>query len=150
MLSDEELARIRAQYDKPRRQQLESKWGFTGLIGELSRSGDPLFNGIGAMAHGYSVASHIAHMDCIGVGMPMERDLRPSERKETVHLTHEGRLISDLLVFLFLRLWVGYRFVGADATVLKGAWAKIEAVTAQFGETRSKWMNIEYPAAGAG
>lgn len=113
LLPHAEVAEISARNEKASRRDLERRWGFTGLIGELSRSGDPYFHGLSALAHGYSMASHVQHGDIVGASIALERDLRSVERRDTIHLAHEGRLLSDLLHFLFLRLAVGYRFVAA-------------------------------------
>lgn len=145
LLSDEELAELSATYDRVHRRELENRWGFTGLVGELSRSGDALFRNLGGMAHTYSMASHIHHMDMVGASIPLERDLRSDDRRETIHAVHEGRLISDVLIFLYLRLCVGYRFVGADMAPLAEAKAAIEVVGAQFDAAHSTWMDVEYP-----
>jgi hypothetical protein len=146
LLSDEELADIRTRYDKTTRSRLEARWGFTGLIGELSRSGDSLFRGFGAAAHGYSIASHVAHVDYAGASIPMDRDMRSSERKETIHLAHEGRLISDLLIYLLWRLTIGYRFVGADMEPVTGAWSTIQALSEKFKKAYGEWLDVEYSA----
>jgi len=145
LLSDEELSELRSTYDRVHRRELENRWGFTGLVGELSRSGDPLFRNLGGLAHTYSMASHIHHMDMVGASIPLDRDMRSAERRETIHSAHEGRLISDVLIFLYLRLCVGYRFVGADMAPLAEAKAAIDAVGAEFDTVRSTWMDVEYP-----
>lgn len=147
LLSENELAEVGATYDRVHRRELENRWGFTGMVGELSRSGDPLFRSLGGMAHTYSMASHIHHMDMVGASLPLDRDLRSDDRRETIHSAHEGRLISDVLVFLYLRLCVGYRFVGADMAPLAEAKAAIDALAAQCDVAHSTWMDIEYPVA---
>jgi len=120
LLSDSQVAELSARNDKVARRNLETRWGFTGLIGELSRSGDPYFKGLGALAHGYSMASHVQHADMVGASIALERDFRSVERRDSIHFAHEARLLSDLLEFFLLRLAVGYRFVGADASQLVG------------------------------
>lgn len=106
VLPDSEVAEISARNSKVARRELETRWGFTGLIGELSRCEDPYFKGLGALAHSYSMASHVQHADVIGASIALERDRRSTERREAIHLAHEGRLLSDLLELLFLRLAV--------------------------------------------
>jgi hypothetical protein len=145
LLPDAELAELRATYDRVHRRELENRWGFTGLVSELSRSGDPFFRGLGSMAHGYSMASHVHHMDMVGASIPLERDQRSAERRETIHMAHEAHLVSDLLVFLFIRLSVGYRFIGTDLAPLKEAWSKIQALNDKLGIAHSTWMGVEYP-----
>jgi hypothetical protein len=145
LLPDDELSRLSATYDRVHRRELETRWGFTGLVGELSRSGDPLFRDLGGMAHNYSMASHIHHMDMVGASIPLDRDRRSSERRESIHAAHEGRLISDILTFLYLRLGVGYRFVGADTAPLAEARSTIKSLNEKFDVAYSTWMDVEYP-----
>lgn len=147
LLADDELAELSATYDRVHRREVENRWGFTGLVGELSRSGDPLFRDLGAMAHNYSMASHIHHMDMVGASVPLDRDRRSPERREAIHLAHEGRLVSDILAFLYLRLGVGYRFVGADTAPLAEAQSTIRALNDKFAIAHSTWMDVEYPPA---
>jgi hypothetical protein len=144
LLSAEERTEFSARYDKPSRSKLERRWGFTGLLRELVRSGDPLFEGAMATAHAYSMASHVQHVDAIGASIPLERDARTDERRETIHLAHETRLISDVLAFMFLRLAVGYRFVGADVSPLADAKAIIDEAQSWHSEASAAWMSVEY------
>ncbi|MGY4298834.1 hypothetical protein ACVWXN_006929 [Bradyrhizobium sp. i1.4.4] len=145
LLPDSKLAELSARYDKAARRSLETRWGFAGLIGELSRSGDPYFGGLGALAHGYSMASHVQHADIVGVSIALERDRRSDERREAVHLAHEARLLSDLLEFLFLRLAVGYRFVAADKSHLAEVRAVMDEARAPFRKAAEDWFRVEYP-----
>ncbi|MFC0304018.1 DUF5677 domain-containing protein [Rhizorhabdus histidinilytica] len=144
LLDDDELVELRATYDRVHRRELENRWGFTGLVSELSRSGDRLFRGLGAVAHTYSIASHVHHMDMVGASLPLDRDRRSAERREAIHQTHEARVISDLLNFMLLRLSVGYRFLGISLATLLPAKAKIDALHAKFEPAWSSWLNIEY------
>lgn len=146
LLPDSEVAELSARNDKVARRDLETRWGFTGLIGELSRSGDSYFEGLGALAHSYSMASHVQHVDMIGASIALERDRRPVERRDAIHLAHEGRLLSDLLYFLFLRLAVGYRFVAADMSQLVEVKSAIDEARAPFRQAAEQWLQIEYPA----
>lgn len=146
LLSDGEVAELSARNDKVMRRNLETRWGFTGLVGELSRSGDPYFNGLGALAHGYSIASHVQHADMVGASIALDRDRRSVARRDSIHLAHEGRLLSDLLDFLFLRMGVGYRFVAADMSQLVAVKAAIEESRAPFRQAAEDWLRIEYPA----
>jgi hypothetical protein len=144
LLSDRELAALSARHKKAARRALETRWGFTGLVSELSGSNDPLFNGLGALVHGYSIASHIQHADIVGTSIALERDLRSTERRDSLHLAHEARLLSDLLNFFLLRLAVGYRFVGADMSQLSRVKIIADKAKEPFGEAAEDWFQIEY------
>jgi hypothetical protein len=144
LLSADEFAELSGRDNKVVRRNLERRWGFTGLIGELSRSADTYFKGLGALAHSYSMASHIQHADIVGASIALERDRRSANRRDAIHLAHEGRLLSDLLDFLFLRLAIGYRFVGANMSQLAGVRVVIDQARAPFREAAEHWLRIEY------
>ncbi|WP_208451552.1 hypothetical protein, partial [Burkholderia gladioli] len=143
-MPDEQLAELRDRYPKQERNALEQKWGFTGLIQSLSTSGDPAFSGFRGLAHGYSVSSHIAHADYIGASIPMDRDFRHAERSKGAHLTHLARLLSDSCTCLYLRLVVGYRFVGEDLQPISEAGRRMDELCAPFGPIYQEWLNREY------
>ena len=42
---------LSARYGKATRKRSETKWGFTGLISELSRSGEPCSEGLDGLVH---------------------------------------------------------------------------------------------------
>jgi hypothetical protein len=71
LLPELERAAFARRYPKAVRRALETKWGFAGMLSELSRSGDPALRGFAGLAHGYSMASHVAHADHIGTSVPM-------------------------------------------------------------------------------
>lgn len=144
LLADSEFTALSQKYGKADRNELATRWGFTGLIGELSRSADPYFSGLGALAHGYAMASHVQHVDFVGASIALERDHRSKDRRDSVQLAHTGRLISDLLDFFFLRLATGYRFTGADREKLTHAWSEIAKARQPFKDATSDWMDIEY------
>lgn len=144
LLSDAEQARIAACYNKPTRRRLDGEWSFTGLLRGLANSNDLRFVGISAMAHGYSIASHLQHADFAGTSLPLERDFRSPERRESIHLAHLARLISDVFTCFILRLAAANRYVGADPTLVANAAERIEAHQRPFRSSYEVWMDIEY------
>lgn len=146
LLSDLDFAALSQKYGKADRNELMRRWGFTGLVGELSRSADPYFHGLGALAHSYAMASHVQHVDFVGASMPLERDHRSEDRRDSANLAHSGRLISDILDFFFLRLATGYRFTGSDAARIREAWSAIQQAREPFKDACAQWMDIEYAA----
>src|SRR5258705_1346206 len=141
LLSDRDVQDVRERFNRVRRRELETRWGFTGLVSELSGSGDILFRDIGATAHAYSMASHIHHADMVGASIPLDRDRRSAARREQIHLAHEVRLICDILAFLYLRLAVGYRFIGADTAPLAEAEAAVKTAREWRDEAYRAWMD---------
>ncbi|MCA0249009.1 MAG: DUF5677 domain-containing protein [Proteobacteria bacterium] len=145
LLDDAARDRISSAYDQSRRRSLEARWGFAGLLAELTRSGDPDFVRFAGFAHSYSLASHIQHADYVGISLPWDRESRSVEQRDTLQLAHAGRLISDVFTFLELRLKIGYRFVEADTGPLVEQWAKVKGLKADFQNAYANWMSVEYP-----
>lgn len=144
LIPQEELDRMNKEYDKSYKRSLETRWGFTGLISFLSSSDDPLFKGFNALSHGYSIASHIMHADYLGVSIPMERGTREEDRRDSAHFAHLTRLISDAFTWMRLRLFVGYRFAGADLSVIDEAFKKINFHLDSMKNIYDDWIKMEY------
>lgn len=144
LLSDAEQTDIRVRYGKSVRRALDMQWGFTGLVRTLMLSADAGFSGVAGLAHGYSIASHIQHADSAGTSMPLDRELRSADRRDSIHLAHLGRLISDVFACLHLRLAVGYRYVVRDPTPVAAAAEKMKMLQAGFGTPYKDWMDAEY------
>ncbi|MBS0539402.1 MAG: hypothetical protein JSR47_11630 [Proteobacteria bacterium] len=128
LLKCEEFDKISREYPQAARRALDSRWGFTGLMSELNRSGDKAFSGSNGLAHGYSIASHVQHADYVGTSLPMDRDLRSNERRNSIQLAHAARLISDTFSYMWLRLAVAYRFLAHDTASLVQAQATTESL----------------------
>jgi hypothetical protein len=144
VLSDEQLDELRTRYDRNKRRELEQRWSFSGLIEILQGSGDPLFLGVSGLSHRYSVGSHILHADTVGTSIPLERDYRPPERRDTLHLAHCRRLIADALGSFVLRLSVAYRFVGADLAPVVDTIERIRKFETCFEGVYDNWIETEY------
>jgi hypothetical protein len=145
LLDPAELAKLQARLPKPVRAAVEGRWGFTGMIGALHRSNDPLFEGVLGMAHNYSMASHIMHADPIGTMMPLERDRRSPTARDASHAVHLARIIVDAVSCHRLRLKVAYRFVGMDPKGLSRADDLLESVGRRHDEAYRKFLAVEYP-----
>lgn len=144
LLTATELSDIESRFDKKTRSSLDTKWGFSGLIGHLSRSGDPAFSNASGFLHSYSMSSHMMHADYTGVSIALERDLRSPERQQTAHLSHLVGLLSSQVQYLYMRLMIGYRFTEHPLDDLVSAKAKIQALEDTFGAVYEDWLNCEY------
>jgi len=144
VMPEQQLMELRSRYTKQERSALEQKWGFTGLIQALSTSSDPAFSGLRGFAYGYSVSSHIAHADYTGVSIPLDRDAKIAARRNTAHLTHLIRLLSDACTYLYLRLLIGYRYVGEDLQTIFEARKRMDELRASFGPIYQEWLDAEY------
>jgi len=144
LLSPDELTDIESRFDKYARRSLETKWCFSGLLRHLARSGDPAFSNISCFSHGYSMSSHLMHADSIGTSIALERDFRSYERRQKLHLSHLAGLLSSQVQYIYMRLKIGYRFVGHPPDDLLGAEVKIRALENKFGMAYEEWLNCEY------
>lgn len=144
LLTEGQRHEIVQDYPQAHRRALDSRWGFTGLISELSRSGDNPFRGFGGFAHGYSLASHIHHADYVGTSLAADRDRRTPERRNSIQLAHAARLVADCFSYLRLRLITGYRFIGEDPKPLAKAWEKVDQLYQEFDAAHEAWMTAEY------
>lgn len=144
LLSSGEIANIEQRFGKALRRALDTKWGFSGLIGELSRSSDQMFSNISALSHGYSMSSHILHADYMGVAIALERDTRPEQRRDLIHFSHLSRLLIGQLAYLHMRLMVGYRFIDHPPEALTEVEKKIRTLEDSFGDAHDKWLDYEY------
>lgn len=145
LLTQDQRFEITRDYPKAQRRALDSRWGFTGLIGELSRSGDNPFRSFAGFAHGYSLASHIHHADYVGTSLPADRDRRTPERRNSIQLAHAARLVTDCFSYLRLRLLTGYRFISENPKPLEKAWEKVDQLYQEFDAAHDAWMTAEYP-----
>lgn len=146
VLDDGEFQRIRGRYDKAQQRELEGRWGFTTLLNGLSKRRGAAFKELSGLAWSYSLMSHLQHADYIGVRLPMDRDTRSDDRRDSIHLAHHARLLNDALTAQLNRLTVGYMFVGADLGPIAAALEKVDGVRKSFGGAYERWMDIEYAA----
>lgn len=146
LLPEPERADLSGRYPKAVRRALETKWGFAGMLGELSRSGDPALRGFAGLAHGYSMASHVAHADHIGTSVPMEIERRPPDRRDVVLQAHGTRLMSDVMSCLEMRLLFGCRFTHRPMEPVAEALRSMNELRDRFGLAEEAWLSKEYPA----
>jgi hypothetical protein len=103
VISQDEEERLRSKWTKAVRTQMEQKWSFTGIVNYLSKKyqGNPM-ESIDFVTHTYRMASHIAHGDEIGINLIRERNSRPEEERNAVHIAHYLRLLSDCFHYSLL------------------------------------------------
>jgi hypothetical protein len=147
LLPNDEHASISTRFNAGRRRELDMIWGAAGLMRSLTHSGDKQFTGFTGLAHGYAIASHIQHADFIGTSLPMDRDTRSADRRDSIHLAHLARLISDTFAFFLMRLIASYRYVGHDSAPIRSAIEKIRSLEEDFGTPYRNWVQAEYGTA---
>tara|TARA_A100000171_G_scaffold25970_1_gene24267 strand:+ start:8452 stop:9315 length:864 start_codon:yes stop_codon:yes gene_type:complete len=144
VLPNEKREELASRYPKTYRRQMDMKWGYGGMLNSLSNSADTLFANFTGLSYGYSVASHIHHVDFIGISIPLDRDWRSPERRNAIHLAHLARLISDCFACFQIRLFSGYRFVEGDRSKVEYAITRINHLLTEFESAQEDWVDMEY------
>lgn len=103
LLSASELDRIQTTYPSKLRAQLEQKWSFANMVEDISKSGFPGIDAYTSMLFGYSMSSHLIHMDGLGLGMIIDREQREPLRLEATNCAHAARLFSGQVHLAVLR-----------------------------------------------
>lgn len=144
VLPDAEREELRVRYDKTARRTMDIRWGYMGMLDSLSRSGDPLYRKFSGLSYSYAMASHIQHADCVGVLVAMDRDLRSQRRRDSAHMAHLARLISDCFTCFILRIGAAYRFANCDPSPIAEINKKIEQFDTDMKLAQERWLEIEY------
>jgi hypothetical protein len=144
LLSDEDLTDLRAAYPRRMRSDIERRWGFTALVEAVAKQGGAIGPMARALLHGYSVASDLQHMSHIGTELPLERDMRPDDRRHAIELAHAAKLISDCYHFTVFRVIVILRFLGRSFGELSQVKAKYEPLMDELKRLEKDWEALEY------
>ncbi len=145
LLTEDELASLRAKYPDHVRRDLDRRWGFTGLIAELRKSKVAVERYLPGLLHNYAISSHILHADCQGVSIVLERERRETERRDAIHLAHAARLLSDVMSFTAIRVVWAYRFVDADPSEVMKLYEDSAEFREELEAAYESWIEIEYP-----
>jgi len=144
VLSEEEVEEIRATYPREVRRDIERRWGFTALVDAISRPGGAFGPTGRLLFHEYSAASHLHHMSYEGTEMPLERDHRPKERRESIELAHAAKLIDGCFRFTQLRALAIYRLLALDTEPLADIEARHGTLLSELDEASRNWERVEY------
>ena len=105
LLSEDELARIQAEYSNKSRHEFADRWSFREMCEQLGRGGERFYDELAHATFGYTLNSHVLHRDAIGIGLLWDRVQRADEERAALELAHAARLISDTLSFTVARLY---------------------------------------------
>lgn len=96
VLNDEDEKKLRAKWNKTKRQKLEQKWSFSEMISSLMKNYKGAQAGMFVgLAHCYRMASHVSHGDETGILIIRERNSRSEEQQDIANFAHYIRLMSD-------------------------------------------------------
>jgi hypothetical protein len=104
IMDDDDVALVRQNHNRQKRQELEEAWSFSGICRSFSKSSNEGLRKLVYLAHGYGMSSHLLHKDGDGVGIVWDRYRRDPEEQAAVRLAHAGRIVSDICAFSRLRL----------------------------------------------
>jgi len=88
------------------------------------------------------MASHLHHVDAVGIGIVDEREHRPEPAKTSVTLAHVARIISDCNVYSFMRLITAYLCAGEDTKCVHDVWDRHEDRFRDLAGAQEEWENI--------
>jgi hypothetical protein len=143
ILTEEKLAEFASKYPRQERRRIQAAWGFTGIVEQMVRNGEGLGELAAGLLHGYAMASHVAHADYLGIGMVMEREHRPENRRIATHEAHAARVISDQLWYCAFRLIAAYRFIEKPRTEILDLMTNESELSEILKNTQADWYRVE-------
>jgi hypothetical protein len=146
LLTDEQVAKLRAGTSKKERAALEQKWSFLEMAKSFAKCGDPALGRLIHLAHGYGMSSHLIHKDGDGIGMVWERNARPVERRQAVKIGHSARVAYDSTAFAKLRLHLLLRHCGRDTRLIKSIEDRYEKLFLKLDTAHEHSTSVEYGA----
>lgn len=150
LLNESEIAAIQAAYPRNMRRDIERRWGFTALVNAVTAPGGAFGPTGRVLLHGYSTASHLQHMSHEGAELPVERDRRPSERREAIELAHAARLVSDCYEFTWLRVAAILKLLKRRPDDLFAMKEKHKTLLSDLHAAGEVWSRVEYGSAPTG
>lgn len=144
LLSDKEFEYLNKKFPKKIRRNIEARWSFNGLLSSISSKAPIGSKSLQGLSHFYSMSSRILHADWQGIGMPIERDLRPEPSRSNTHIAHSARVISDVYWYCILRLHSAYKFLGISIAPIKEIQMQAEKFNAALKNAADTWTTTEY------
>lgn len=135
---------ISKKYPRSTRRAIETKWGFTGLIEQLSKEDIPAANLFVMLLHGYSMASHHLHADYTGVCSALERDYRDEKKMHFVYTAHAARIVSDAFWLSYARVHAAYKFFNISVEPLQKLIRDYEDFNNELSQSVDEWGRVEY------
>jgi hypothetical protein len=83
-------------------------------------------------------------MSHTGIDLPLERDIRPDDRRAAIELAHAAKLIADCFHFTYLRVITILRFFGRPMNELHQIEARHGPLMQELVEVEHEWERIEY------
>jgi len=106
LLSDERRAELEAKYPGKLRHDHNHQWSFRQLNKALGEEGHQLFGKYARGRFWYSLSSHVLHADAVAVAAAWDRfGNRTEEQRLALELAHGARLVSDVLLLAYMRLY---------------------------------------------
>ena len=87
----------------------------------------------------------MAHADYLGIGMVVERERRPENRRVATHHAHAARVISDQLWYCAFRLIAAYRFIEKPQTEILNLMMGESELSEILRNAQTEWYRVEYP-----
>lgn len=106
LLSDEKRAELETLYPPKFRREHGQRWSFREILKALGEEGHDIFGNFARGPFWYSIPSHILHADAFAVAAAWDRfHNRTEEQRLALEIAHAARLISDVLLFGYMRMY---------------------------------------------
>jgi hypothetical protein len=140
VLPDAERDKLRAIYDKASRRSMETRWGYTGLLNALIRSGDPTYSTLSGLFYGYTLSSHLHHADYAGISIALGHSRLDPRTRDSTQLSRMSRLIRDCFTCFELRFAAASRFAGWPREDVSKVRQRIDELWAEMTASNSAWL----------
>lgn len=144
VLPDIQRDKLRETYDKAARRSMETRWGYTGLLNVLIKSGDPAYSTLGGLFYGYTTSSHLHHADYVGISIVLGQSRLEPRMRDATHLSHLARLIRDCFTCYELRLGAVCRFTGIDTEAPLQVRQRINDLWTEMTSSNMAWLEVAY------
>jgi hypothetical protein len=144
LLNKDEYNALKSRFPRKLRQQIEGEWGFTRLIDRLASSKTPVAELFPALLHGYGMASHLQHVDAVGIGVVAERESRSEPSKSSTKLAQIARIIADCNAYSLMRLMSAYMCAGEDAKHVYDVWERYRKSFDDLLGAQREWEQADF------
>jgi hypothetical protein len=145
VLSDERRTELESRYPNKFRHDHDSRWSFRALYRALGEEGHKLFGDFARGPYWYSISSHILHADAFAVAASWDRfGNRTEAQRLALELAHGARLVSDVLILAYMRLYAISRRRQIPRADVKAWWKQCTNLMDAMGVAHEEFRGAVY------
>lgn len=144
VLHEVEREKLKAMYDKANRRSMDTRWGYTGILNALVRSGDPEYSTLSGLFYGYTLSSHLHHADYMGISIVRGHSRLDPYTRDLTQIKRMARLIRDCFTCFELRFCAAGRFAEWPRESLLQARQRIDEFWGKMTESNAAWVKSAY------